>query len=71
MKLEKIKKVFKKCNILKKFWILMGERNKKVSKKCPLFKIFRVLIDEKTKKLKKFRQMEKNNCPYIMKILKI
>ena len=49
----------------------MGERNKKVSKKCPLFKIFRVLIDEKTKKLKKFRQMEKNNCPYIMKILKI
>ena len=48
----------------------MGERNKKVSKKCPLFKIFRALIDEKTKNLKKFRQMEKNNCPYIMKALK-
>ena len=49
----------------------MGERNKKVSKKCPLFKIFRALIDEKTKNLKKFRQMEKNNCPCIMKNLKI
>ena len=48
----------------------MGEINKKASKKCPLFKIFRALIDEKTKKLKKFRQIEKNNCPYIMKNLK-
>lgn len=42
--IKKNKKILEKCNILKKIWILMGERNKKVLKKCPLFKIFRALI---------------------------